>query len=54
MKYWYQNVKKTETLFVAVRPVITDFASTQKHMIVTNVHNVDVMKRRNRHVSLKI
>ncbi len=51
-KYRNHRAKNTKTLFVAVRTVITSFASTQKHTSVSNVHNADLMKRKNRHVSL--
>lgn len=54
MKCWYQNVKDTKTLFVAVKTVITDLTSTQKHTSVSNVDNVELMKSKNNHVSLKI
>lgn len=54
MKCRNHHAKKKETLFVAVRTVITNFTSTQEHTSVSNVQNADLMKRKNRNVSLKI
>lgn len=54
MRWRYQHVQDSRTLFVAVRTVIIKLLSTKTQMNVANVSSVGKMKRKNKNVSPKI